>query len=328
MAIIYQPQEVFNVRNAVGGAIQSAALRAAVEFVAGTNKPWSYYLGIGFGTAALATGIPGAAATIYVIGDTLDFYVFKSPSGSELRLFLNGVQQTTIDTFALTTAWELVQGIVLGSGQRNELTFVNYAASTASGATGIPWLAINDITVNGSNAFAEPARGENMVYDIVSFSVRDGEESSPPASFPIYIPTGFSVATLQAFANMAAVRLDRVSGGRIISAQVTLGLNLPTASATPGATEIKNAPTANIMNERGGLISFDTAGPRNESIWIPAMNTTIMPGSVFNLTQTDVAALVTLFRDGVTANSEAVRPVSPHNYQFTAALSTRKSLRR
>lgn len=329
MAIIYEPQLVFNVREALGGAIVGAAARAAGDFLVGRNqKPWSYYLGVGFGNAALATGITGAAMTLYAIGDTLDFYLFKSPDGADVRWFLNGVAQANLATYGAAAVWEAVQQIVLEPGRVNELTFVNYSASTVPGATGIPWLAIGDITVGGTNAYAYSTRSGSMVYDVISYSLRDSEESTQNASFPVYVPTGQSVATLQAYSNIAAKRLDLVSGSQIIRAQVTLNLTLPAYSAAPGANELKNAALVGILNERGGLISFDTAGPRNESIWIPGMRTSIMPGDAFSLVQADVASLIAMFTGNVSANSVDVRPVSPQNYQYTAALKGKKSLRR
>jgi len=326
MSIIYQPQIIFNVREAVGGALKDAGLLAIAEFIAGNNKPWAYYLGATFGGAALATGIPGAAAMLYAIGDSMDFWIFKSPDGSEVRWFLNGVQQTSLDTYAATGVWELVQGVVLASGNVNTIEFVNYAASSNPSATGIPWLALGDFEIFGDGAVAFAGGSPNM--DTISIYTTDSESSTKRGVVPVSIPSGQTIETIQAYANIAAVRIDRMTGCEIAEMKVVLGLTLPTKSATPGATEIKNAPVAGILNERGGLIAFDTAGPRNESVWIPGVRMTIMSGDAFSLEDAAVSPVVELFTTEVTANAVAIRPVSPNNYQFTSALSGKKSLRR
>lgn len=326
MSIIYQPQLIFNVREAVGGALKDAGLLAIADFVAGTNKPWAYYLGATFGGAALATGIPGAAAILYAIGDSMDFWIFKSPDGSEVRWFLNGVQQTSLDTYAATGVWELVQNVVLASGNVNEIQFINYAASANPSATGIPWLALGDFEIFGDDAVAFGKGSPNM--DTIVFYFTDSESSTKRSAVPVAIPSGQSIATIQAYANIAAVRLDRMSGCEIDEAKVELALTLPTKSATPGATEIKDAPLAGILNERGGLISFDTTGPRSESLWVPGVRMTIMSGDAFSLEDAAVSPVVELLTTEVTANSVAIRPVTPYNYQFEVARKGVKSLRR
>lgn len=326
MAIIYQPQIVFNAREAVQGSLVQTVLRAASDFVAGENQPWSYYLGVGLGTAAMATGIPGAAVTLYVIGDSLDFWLFKSPDASELRFFLNGVQLTSLDTYAATSVWELVQDIILAPGTLNEFTIVNHAASITSGATGVAWLALGDLTVFGDNALAYGAGSPNM--DTIVYRLKDSESSPKRSAFAVSIPSGQTLATIQAYSDIAAKRLDLVTGSEIDTAEVLLNLTLPDKTSSPASDEIKDAPIAGILNERGGLISFNTTGPRNESIWVPGMRTTIMPGDDFSLADTAVASLTAMFTGNVTANSVAIRPVSPNDYQFSDPLYGKKSLRR
>ena len=326
MSIIYQPQIVFSVREAVGGALKDAGLLAIADFIAGNNKPWAYYLGATFGGAALATGIPGAAGYVYMIGDSLDFWIFKSPDGSEVRWFLNGVQQTSLDTYAATGVWELIQNVVLAPGQVNELSFVNYAASANPGATGIPWLALGDFEVFGDDAVAFAGGSPNM--DTLVYRLKDSETDTKLSSVAVSIPSGQTIATIQAYNAIAAKRLDLITDSQIMSGEVTLALTLPDYNADPDGTQIKDAPIAGALNERGGLISFDTTGPRGESIWIPAMRKSIMPGDEFSLSDTAVDSFIDMLTGNVTANSVAIRPVTPNNYQFSTALKGKKSLRR
>lgn len=313
--VIYQPaiDRVFSLRENLGYGIVGALYYAAADFIAGQNKPWSYYLGVGLGSMAVATGVPGAAATMYFVGDMVDLIFFKSPDGSDVRLFLNGVALASVDTFAAAAIWELVQLTGLGGVGFNRLDIVNFGPSPNPDATGIPWLAIGPVTVYGANAQIQE-RG----MDTIVFRIQDAEQNSPLASLPINVPSGFTVAQLQTYVDAVAPEVDALTEGQIVEAIVTIGLTLPTG--------LKNAPVSGAFNERGGLITFDTAGPRKDSVRIPAMSRTIMPGDSFALTQAAVAAFITRLTTATTAAN--IRPVSAQNYNFVAARAGKKSFRK
>jgi len=313
--MLYEPrlEKVIDLRESLETGIIGGLYMAAIDFLAGENKPWTYYLGVGLGTMAVATGIPGAAATMYVVGDIVDFTFFKSPDGSDVRLFLNGVAATTLDTYAASAVWEVFQLSGLIPGIFNRIDIVNFAASTASGATGIAFMGLGPITVYGANAQIQ----EHDMQTIV-FRIEDAEQDSPLASVPVNVPDGFTIAQLQTYVDAVAAEIDALTDGKIAEVSVTVPLNLPVG--------LKAAATAGSLNERGGLITFDTAGPRADSVRIPAFNRTIMPGDAISLTDTDVAALVTRLTTATTAAN--IRPVSTQNHQFTAARGGKKSLRR
>jgi hypothetical protein len=314
MTIIYQPREIINVRDEIAGGIVGALIAAAADFISGNNKPWSYYLGVGIGTMAVATGIPGAAATIYCIGDTVDAVLFHSPDGSLVRVYLNGILQASIDTYAVGAIWEALNINGLVGGQVNRIDIVNFAPSDNEDATGIPWLAIGPITVNGSNAYALGANHMNTL----AVRLRDAETDSPDATIPIYLSEGLTLAQVQTYADAILPEIDAVTESQIVEATVTFNLTL--------VGGLKSVPVAASFNERGGLITFTTTGPRADSVRIPAILHSIMGGDSFSLEDTDIAALITRLLTATTAAT--IRPRTSQDYQFSAARSGKKSLRR
>jgi hypothetical protein len=313
--MLYEPRLIVNVRNNIETGIVSALFAAAVDFIAGTNKPWTYYLGVGLGQMALATGIPGATATLYVVGDTVDAVLFKSPDGSDVRVFLNGIAHSTLDTYAAAAVWEAFNINGLVGGQVNRLDLVNVGPSPNPNATGIAWFGLGPITVNGSNAYA---KGAIQPMNTLAIRIKDAEADSNLATLPIYLPDGLTLAQVQAYADAILPEIDALTDGTIEEVSVTFQLTLPGGLAA--------TPAVGALNERGGLISFETTGPRRDSVRIPAMSRDLMPGDSFAITATQVAAFITRLTTATTAAN--IRPVTAQNYQFTNAISGKKSFRK
>lgn len=311
--MVYDPIEIFDPRLSLVLGVIYAAVRAAIDFVSGDNKPWAYYLGSAFGGTALATGIPNAAATLYVVGETVDFALFKSPDGSDVRLFLNGIEQAQFDAYALTPIWATASVVSLIPNVTNRIDIVNVPNTNPDKTSTVNWLAIGPVTVNGGTALEA-----RIPMDTIVFRIADSEQDSPLASFPVSIPSGKTIVQIQAYADAIIAELDAVTGGKIVSAEVTVGLDL--------ASGIKSSADSNILNERGGLISFDTSGPRGDSVRIPAIKYAIMPGDSFLLTNTAVAALITRLTTSSTAGT--IRPVTPQAYNWVTAKKGAKSFRR
>ena len=318
MSMIYQPQQVFSVKEAVGGAVKNASLLAAADFVAGNNKPWAFYLGATFGGLAAATGIIGAASYLYVLGDSLDFWVFKSPDGSELRLFLDGVQYTSIDTYAATEAWELVQGIVLASGHVNEVAFVNHAASIAGGATGLAWLGLGDITIFGDNPFAYQGASFTMANDVITLRTQDSETGTDYGAIPLYVPHGFTVIELQTWLDLVAKEFDDAMNVKVVAADLLMPMTV--------VGTVKASPVANSLNERGGLLSFQTSDVYGDSVRLPGVKTALMPGDAIATSDTLITALVTRLTTQTTPAN--IRPVTKNSFNWVALRAGKKSLRR
>lgn len=316
MTIIYQPGEVFNLANEAFGGFVKAGAAAAIDFIAGNNKPWTYYLGVGIGAAAYATGIPGFAATIYFIGDTVDAVLFKSPDGSDVRFYLNGIAHSGVDTYAAASVWEAINITGAIGGQVNRLDIVNYGPSSNEDATGIPWLALGPITINGEGAYAQEAR--NVAYNTMAFRLRDEETDTREQTVPVYVPTGLTLVQYQAFADFFAPLLDATTGSQMTAIEINVGLTLPGG--------LKATPAAGSLNERGGLITFDTTGPRADSLRIPGILNTIMSGDAFSLEDALIAPLINAM---LTAHGgSTIRPRTSQDYQFSAARKGSKSFRK
>lgn len=313
--MLYQPYEIVNLRKEINGGIVSAAIVAAAEFIAGNNKPWTYYLGVGLGSMAVATGIPGAAATMYVVGDLVDATLFKSPDGSDVRFFLDGVQIASFDTYAATTLWEAVQ-VSVGGGGPHRLDIVNFGPSADPSATGVAFMGLGPITISGAGAYAQPSGG--LTLDTIVFRIKDSEADASLASIPVSIPSGSTLAEIQTWVDAIAPEIDALTDGVVSEISVTIGLTVPGG--------LKADPLREALNERGGLISFDTSGPRRESVRIPAFNKVLMPGDSFSITGDEVDALVTRLTTATTAGN--IRPVTPQNYNYTGAISAKKSFRK
>lgn len=314
--MLYQPGLVFNPKLAIGAGIVYAAIRAAIDFVSGDNKPWSYYLGSAFGGAALATGIPGAAATLHAVGDSVDLLLFHSPDGSDVQIFLNGIQQAQIDAFAVTAGWQTFRVSGLAAGVINRIDIVNLANTNPEKTSPINWLALGPVTVNGSDSFA--LGGSVLGMDTLAFRLKDSEQDALYQTIPVYVNSGRTLAELQAYVDAIAPEIDAVTGSRIMEVSVVVQLTLPAG--------LKATPDTLVLNERGGLISFNTSGPRADSFRIPAIKPAIMPGDSFSLSDAAVAALITRLTTGTTAAN--IRPVTAQGYQYTTARNGKKSFRK
>lgn len=312
--MIYAPQLVFNVKKALEGAFVKAGQQLAGDFLAQNNQPWTFYVGNVFGHAAAATGIPGAAAVLYVIGDSLDFYVLKTPEGSDVKVFLNGVQHTSIPTFAATEAWELIQGLVLNNNQINKVEFVNDGPAEDN-ESGISFMTLGPIEViNGTALEAQP-----VAYNTIIFRTQDTEtDGNKTKSLPVHLPVGFTLVEYQAWADNAAPIIDAALDSKIVGIELNLNLNI--------VGGLKGAAANNVLNERGGLLSFTTTGPRNDSVWLPGIKRSLMPGDAVNTASTEIQAVVTLLTTETTAAD--IRPVTQQDYLWADLLGGKKSIRK
>lgn len=162
-----------------------------------------------------------------------------------------------------------------------------------------------------------------MGLQTVVYHVQDAEENSPLSSIPINFLDSVALADVQEAAVALAPLIDAVTGGVIVSADLTLPIDLSAASPA-----LKTTAETGITNERGGLISFDTSGPRADSVRIPAISFTKMPGNEFALTDTDVAALVAYINTTHTINTHSIRINTPQMYIYQTARRGVKSTRR
>lgn len=295
MAIIFDPIPnpfpYFNLRESVTAGIQAAAVNVALDFIIEANKPWAYYAGVASGAGALATGIPGAQATLYVVGQSLDFYVFKSPEGATLDLYLDGIAYTSVNTFAANEVWELIQ-VTFADGAQRRIDFRN-AGPAVGNTSGISWLGIGGpFTLDGTDPQVQQRTPGMALVNIVSFSFTDSDGDSN--TVPFYMDTGLTIAEYQAFVTSMAPTLDALTGSLIDGAALTINLSLPGG--------LKTEPAAGIENQRGGNFSFVAANSRyKHSLRVPGIADEHFSGKAVNTGDAgDVDAFVTAVLTGVT----------------------------
>jgi len=156
-----------------------------------------------------------------------------------------------------------------------------------------------------------------MAVNTINIRLQDSETDSQLATFPLYVPTGFTLAQYQTFFDAAAEVVDNVTGSEIVAADITLALTLPGG--------LKASPVAASLNERGGIIGMENAGQFNDSVRIPAILTSIMSGDSFSLSDTAIAALTLL----LTAGDSVIFPRTRDGFAWEGTgLYGKKSFRR
>jgi hypothetical protein len=313
--LIYEPQLFFNVQLAIGLAFFSAIERAVADYIIGEGKEWSYYLGYGFGGAALATGIQGAQATMYVIGaGTVKIFLEQAPGAAIAGVFLDGVQDANLNLD--DELIDIVEHVLNIPDDGLQHTIMLYNFGTDPDSTNNPdnWLSILGIETTGVSL----EEAIEMTYNTIVFRLNDAEADTDEDSLPVRVPTGFTLAQYQTFADAIAAEIDATTESVISEINITLALTIPGG--------VKTDPDDGALNERGGLITFDTSGPRADSVRIPAIKRDIMPGKTFSLSDTDIAALITRLTTATTAAN--IRPKTTQDYNFVTARKGSKSMRK
>ncbi len=317
--LIYQPRAILDLRLAIGLGIFRAALRLLADFIAQDNEPWAYYVGAALGEIAVATGGLGAVATMYVVADTLDMYLLHSADGSEVKVFVDGIEDVTIDTFTgVGPEWRLLNLIGLGAGIIHRVDIVNFGPSSDPNATGIPWLAIGPVTI--PNGYALEAQGPMALYNI-SYSVLDSD--GDVATLPVKVKAEtHTIAQIQEAASDLALLIDTILDGQVTAIAITLDATLPGG--------LKAVPVAGCENQRGALFSFTLDGsPYRHSIRLPAFKEALFTGKAVNTADTAVAAFVTAVTTGVAVTGPAtVEPANPFEFEYGALVSAIKSFRK
>lgn len=320
--MIYSPREVFDLRAAILAGIVKALVSAAADFLAEDNKPWEYYVGVGFGGTVAATGIPGASATVYVVGTGVDLLLFKSPDGSSVDLFLDGVLSTTVDAFTDDLPEWFTVGVAFAPGVLHRIDIVNNVNENPAKESPINWLAIGDIEVLGSGAYAQGKSSPMSLYNI-SYSLLDDDGDVDTFAMKVIAST-HTIAQIQEAAQDFALLLDEVTGAQITGIAVTLEASLPGG--------LKSSPVATIENQKGATLSFTLDGSSyRDSLRIPAVKVGLFAGKNLNTSDTDVTALITAITDGITVTAGGGATVEPANrfeYEYSALASAVKSFRK
>ncbi|HRE47193.1 MAG TPA: hypothetical protein PLD47_05660 [Aggregatilineales bacterium] len=316
--MIYQPYEIFDIRAALAGPILNVGWRVATDFIAGENKSWAYYAGVGLGSAAAATGIPGAAATLYVIADSFDMLFFNSPEGSLVDVFIDGLNIGAYDLFSTVANWVSLPIPSGNAGVVKRVDIVNAGISPQNVTSSIAWMALSYVQAPIGGVHTE----DKMAISVISFSVRDADGDT--YSVPFHIPsTGITLARFQQLANVLATALDDVIDGIIVSASLEFGLSLPGGLDT--------VPVAYCEVQKGALFNFTAAGTSySHGIYIPSFTPALFEGDSVNTGDTAVQALRDAILNGIAADIDdpAVAPSDRYENDLTALVKATKRFRK
>jgi len=315
---IYDPDPgILDIRNELTGALVSAALLGAVDFIRQENKPPAFYAGVFAGGAAIATGVPGGAITLYVIGDTLDAQVFRTPDSSNLRVFLNGVQYTSLETYAATEVWEILQ-VILEEGL-NRVDFVNDGPGVQN-AGNISWLALAQFDVQGvTDAVILENRRPVMATYNASISTVDSRNRR--RAINVRVPDTIAVADVQGYVQALIPLIEAIVQVAFVEASLEVPIVLP-----GGARAV---PVAQSNGDIGGLFQFATVGQYPESIRLPGILPTLISGDDILVDgQADVVAFRDAIINGLDVGGVQVTPSDRDGFDFTGLLAASYSNRR
>lgn len=284
--MIYQPVPVFDLRVAIGIGIVDALFAAAGDFIAEDNKPWTYYAGVGLGGTIGATGIKEAVATAYVLCNQLDITLWKSPEGSLVRCYVDGLLQATIDAYS-GTAGTLIHTLNLANNVKHRIDLVNGEPSP-SNTSGISWMGIGDLQID--SGFVQQ-KGMHMTTDILSFGIVDADGDKK--TLPVYIPSGLTLAQMQTFADDLAPKLHAVIDGEITDITATFSLSIAAGAA--------GAAVAGSEVQKGVLLDFVAADTQYvHGVYVPTWKNANFSGNEINLAGTGVSAFIAEFTTGAT----------------------------
>lgn len=154
-------------------------------------------------------------------------------------------------------------------------------------------------------------------YDTITLYIGDKDVDTRFHPFPFRVPTGQTIAQIQNITDNLIPLVENTSEGYIDHATVELNLDID--------ARVRTAALTGASNERGGLVSMSTSGPRNSSFRVPAITHTIMPGETPNTGDTNLAALIDAFTNGVNNGTTDVAPLTDQGYAFLAAIGSKRS---
>ena len=314
--MIYKPQETLDLRNFLLGGLIKALTALAADFNAGTNKPWTYYLGVGIGGACAATGVPGAAATAYVVAKTLDVWIFHSADGSIVRAYVNGLEKAVIDASTGGSGWVKHSFTLDNIDTAQKFDLVNGEPGTAN-TSGISWMAISQLEAPG--IVYQKGQGELQMI-IVSHQVTDANEDTNALQTYIDGDT-LTDAAIIGFAQEEALRLDLVIDGQITGITFTRDVPMPAG--------LKAAPVAYCEVEKGANWQFLPDNTKKTwTPYIPSFKPSLFVVNNVNQANADVTSLRTLYLSGLTVNSEIVIPTDEYGNSLASLKRSYKTFHR
>lgn len=320
--MIYQPQLFFNTYLAIGTALFAAAVRYAADYVTDSGKSWEYYIGYGFGGAALATGIPGANAILYTaLAGTYKVFLEKSPGAAQVRIFLDGVENATLDLYdpvidVLEYALELDPG--------EHIIMLQNIGSSGASASPEDWLSILAIEAPNNGLSGGP---QHMTVFSISATIKDAKDiatarvrnTQSVSVFADY--SGTLVADLVSRHDATLAAIDGVTEGVIVDSSLTL---FPALPGGLGATAGEDSDV-----QEGGLVVFSLTGSNyTDAIRIPAIDPAMIDSSGQALISTGaMATLITLLTGGAGSPNDYAA-VNRYGLTYASFLRGTKSFRK
>lgn len=286
----------------------TAAIVAATQdtFQAGELRPWEYYAGVVAG-GALSTSYPGATLAFYAAAEAIDILVLKSPEGSSVDLFLDGVAVTTITTYSASMVWDTVN---VNLGDRLAKVELRNNAPTAGNpneANPWAWMAIGGFSLIAGEIITDPYLETRQEFPesppwTVTMTFTDGKGKKSTTQF--HYPYFAELSEVENYVYNLADTLYDVIEGRVTSASISKPVN-PYAELPP---------QANADREQKMRYQFSTVSGAKPSINIPTWNetyTSLVP-FVKKLQRRDsLAPQVASLRDMLTAAESLGYPSNP-----------------
>lgn len=323
--MIYEPQIPFNVQLSLVTSFVNAIARLAVDYVRQQNQPWEYYVGIGFGGAALSTGIPGANAIMYAAGaGTVKLFFETSPGAAHAEIFLDGVSDANLDlSDEIIDTLEWVINIP-DDGQYHSISVLNLGSIDVEEPT--DWLSI--LAIEFVDTLFADKEYVPVATVIHSFTIKDAKTIGTARvkntqSVAVYHVLGtLTLADLTAYHNALANAIDDVTDGYIINTDMTINPTFPTG--------LKGAAAAGSDVQEGGNLSFLTTSGYSDAIRVPAFKASLF-GADGQSIPVEGVALMEALRDlllGDVADPLDITASTPDGIEYVSLTTAKKSFRK
>lgn len=157
----------------------------------------------------------------------------------------------------------------------------------------------------------------------VSVTVTFIDDKGKTSSTKCHIPTGLSIAAITAFCTSFGQLLADFSSCQVTGVKACVGLDLSSATLRAVA-----AAGSDIANKAQALFTTGT-GLFSRMIMPTASDSyTLTDSDAFDEADGDVAALVTIFEDGITTTGGTIAPVDLRDNDITGVTEFRETFRK
>ncbi|XWX02998.1 hypothetical protein VZO05_10840 [Aggregatilineales bacterium SYSU G02658] len=249
-------------RRVVGEGLMQAGLAIGLDHANRTPKPWAYYAGVLAGATAIASGIPNASLTIYVAASALDMFIFKSPEGGLVDVFIDGVAATNFTTFAANQIWEAYQVNVNSPDRPVAVEFRTRPTDANGDPVSVNWFSVSRFTPVGGVIMPRAQFREAPPWEV---TIASRNSAGRRRSFKLYFSYYVDSNTLELYIRELVEALRPVTVGRFVGATISRPL-------------IDNDRTPAPYTTRGGgvaVLEFSAAFANRTKVNIPFFDETL-----------------------------------------------------